>query len=179
MRPSLTCGACECSAGDAKLFALGTDGALKQLSRVEYTGEVDMPSQGALSVESDRAEIRALEQRLTAAFGHAAIQKAFEGAPPRIDISGKLLRDEHMATLRQLIESGCAAGATELNLSWNGALTRLPNMPRKSMPCLVSLKLAGCDQLRALPKVGEGVVVTKPVHLAEGDFHRPSISVDW
>ena len=100
-------------------------------------------------------------------------------APPRIDISGKLLRDEHMATLRQLIESGCAAGATELNLSWNGALTRLPNMPRKSMPRLASLKLAGCDQLRVLPKVGEGVVVTKPVHLAEGDFHRPSISVDW
>ena len=84
-----------------------------------------------------------------------------------------------MATLRQLIEGGRARAAVELNLSWNSAITRIPPMPRKALPRLESLKLAGCDSLRTVPAVPARVLVTKPVHLAEGDYHPAHEGVDW
>jgi hypothetical protein len=92
-------------AGGIKLFACGRKGKLKQFHQVNLEGGAhkDMPSQGELTVEDDRAIITELEDKMIKEFGHQTVRNALLssawGASGDISLSGKLLRDEHMETL--------------------------------------------------------------------------------
>jgi hypothetical protein len=96
-----------------QLWTCGTRGQLKQFPEVNVEGgkHNDMPSQGQLTLESDRSTIRMLEDQMIGAFGHQVIRNALEaGVPPVLHLTGKLLRDEHMGTLVELLGGGGGGG---------------------------------------------------------------------
>jgi hypothetical protein len=140
----------------------------------------DMPSQGAFSVDADRAAIRQLEDVVISSFGHRVLKHAAVTvqSDPTIDLGAKMLRDEHMPTLGAMVAQGALSQATTLSFnacpmitflpSLNGmdslrtlslvrcaAMASLPDL--SALPSLKVVKLEGCEQLAALPKLPDGV----------------------
>ena len=83
-----------------KLFAAAVDGSVRQYDKVQLWGgnSDDMPVNGNLSVESDRALIRELQEKLELCFGLHSITSAAEQATAAggVFASGKLVSDEHV-----------------------------------------------------------------------------------
>ena len=147
----------------ARLYAVGTDHRIVPFTSVEFTSDGDLPSQGLLSCEDDRPLIVSIEEQMISAFGHAVVRARCAGWPPIIDLSSKMLRDEHVATLTEAVRSGALDRTLELHLNWNPQLSRLPNLG--SLSKLRKLSLAGCDALVRVPRVHRDVVI-RPAHLA-------------
>jgi hypothetical protein len=181
--------ALEGDGGPLRLFAVGSGGlsgggsSLQHFKVVEFLGgdRGDMPSQGAFSVESDRESIAALESLVISAFGHAALRraaKAVAAGDACVDLGAKMLRDEHLPTLRTLVESGAFNSATTLSFNAISSLTTLPDLTGldalrtltmvnctglrrlpdlSGLPSLQTVKLENCRQLEALPALRPGL----------------------
>ena len=182
------------AAQDLNLFAVGTSGALQQFKAVEFLGgdREDMPSQGQFSFEADRTAILKLEDEMTSAFGHACITNFAASGEKTIDLGAKMLRDEHMPTLRECVASGALAATRTLSFNACPCVTALPDLagmdslrtlttigctaleslPDLSvLPSLKHVKLEACTNLKALPKLPPGVEWDAnhlPEHLREG-----------
>ena len=140
-----------------QLFACGTSGELQQFKVVEFLGGArgDMPSQGAFSFASDQERVATLEASMISAFGHAAIRNAAAVCGTEstiVDLGAKMLRDEHMPTLRRCIEEGAFASATTLSLNSCPDVTHLPEL-HPGMGCLKTLSLINCTSLARLPRL--------------------------
>ena len=87
--------------GGVRLFACGTQGKLKHFPELNVEGgkTEDLPSQGKLTLESDRPLISELEEQMIREFGHQIVRNVLEGAPSVAHLTSKLLRDEHVPTL--------------------------------------------------------------------------------
>ena len=163
-------------ASPLKLFAVGGSGELQQFKVVEFLGgdRGDMPSQGAFSFESDRESIVELESKMISAFGHAVIRNAADSGEPTVDLGAKMLRDEHLPTLRKAIEEGKFKSATTLSLNACPEITTMPDLngmdslrtltlinahslqslpDLSALPALKVVKLENCDKLKELPKL--------------------------
>ena len=152
------------NASPLRLFAAGSAaGSLQQFKTVEFEGgeRQDMPSQGAFSVEADRAAIAQLEAMVVSAFGHAVLVRAAAACSPiepLVDLGAKMLRDEHMPTLASLVRAGGGSGgsgsgslrhATTLSLNACPLITWLPDLT--GMDALRTLSCVRCRRLRTLP----------------------------
>ena len=150
--------------GGVRLFACGTQGKLKHFPELNVEGgkTEDLPSQGKLTLESDRPLISELEEQMIREFGHQIVRNVLEGAPHVAHLTAKLLRDEHVPTLVGELNGGahgeeCSANLTELHLRNNqigdegvGALTAAP-LPNLEYLSLSSNAVgdAGADRLVA------------------------------
>ena len=151
--------ALEGDGGPLRLFAIGSGGAssLQHFKVVEFLGgdRGDMPSQGAFSVESDRQSIQSLESLVISAFGHAALRRAAKAVAAGdfcVDLGAKMLRDEHLPTLRALVASGALKAATTLSFNAISSLTTLPDLT--GLDALRTLTMVNCTGLRRLPDLG-------------------------
>ena len=186
--------------GSLKLYAAGSSPhSLQQFKVVEFLGgdRGDMPSQGAFTFESDRKSIVQLENLVISAFGHAVLRRAAKSVADGdlcVDLGAKMLRDEHLATLRQLIEAGAFKTATTLSFNSISSMTTLPDLTGmdalrtlsmvnctglthlpdlSGLPALNTVKLENCLRLKApLPKLRDGIEYDDmflPKHLRSGD----------
>ena len=192
--------ATEGDGGPLKLFAAGrADESLQHFKVVEFCGgeRGDMPSQGAFSFETDREEIAKLESLVISSYGHAVLRRAAKSVAagdPCVDLGAKLLRDEHLRTLRALVQDGAFASATTLSFNAVTGLSTLPDLTGMAslrtlsmvnctgletlpdlsgLPALQTVKLEGCRKLQALPKLCEGLecndaFLSLPKHLRSG-----------
>jgi len=117
-----------------------------------------MPSQGELSDEHDRPYISALQEQMVRAFGYAAVHNACTPGCETVDLSGKMLRDEHVPTLAALMRSAALGGVREINLNWNPQLSVLPDAAAFAMLAnLEKVSFVGCKvPSRQLPKIAGG-----------------------
>ena len=125
--------------------------------------------------------VAALESLVISAFGHAALRRAAEAVAAGdacVDLGAKMLRDEHLPTLRTLVESGAFNSATTLSFNAISSLTTLPDLTGldalrtltmvnctglrrlpdfSGLPSLQTVKLENCRQLEALPALRPGL----------------------
>ena len=81
--------------GKVPLHGIARDGSLTQYKGVEYTGNGDLPSDGALSNPNDATAVKLLEETMIEAHGktivvHECKKKA--GSGERVGLNHKLLR---------------------------------------------------------------------------------------
>ena len=105
--------------GDVELYAAAKDGALKRFEEVEFSGVRDMPEQGDFAVERDRETVKKLQEDMVAAFGHAIVRQRCQGSPTEVDLSQKMLQDQHVPTLCEFIASGALTHCTLIDLQSN------------------------------------------------------------
>ena len=89
-----------------QLYAVDESKQLKQFPTVRFTGTGDMPTEGQLTVETDRELIRTeVEGRMRLTYGHrmcgVAVEAAAMAAPggETVDLAGKMLTECHVGTL--------------------------------------------------------------------------------
>ena len=94
-----------------QLYAIDEKKTLKPFPTVRFSGvrgSGDMPTEGQLTVESDREIIRTeVQDYMKVAFGHRMCGVAVEAAQacdgreslPTIDLAGKMLDEQHVTTL--------------------------------------------------------------------------------
>ena len=133
---------------DVRLYAAATDGVLRQFQDLKFHGDLfkDMPTDGEVTVEEDRHEIRRLEDTMIDAYGHAVVRTACAESPSKISLGAKLLRDAHIKTLVKVAQDGDLATLESIALSNNqlsdqGLDTLMSALPE--LPDLMSLELKG------------------------------------
>ena len=133
---------------DVRLYAAATDGMLRQFQDLKFHGDLfkDMPTDGEVTVEEDRHEIRRLEDTMIDTYGHAVVRTACAESPSKISLGAKLLRDAHIKTLVKVAQDGDLATLESIALSNNqlsdqGLDTLMSALPE--LPDLMSLELKG------------------------------------
>ena len=88
------------------LYAIARDGSLKQYENVFYTGDGDLPSDGALSNPNDAAAVKLLEDTMIEAYGKAIVVhecKKKAGSGKTVDLHAKLLRGSCVPALAKAL----------------------------------------------------------------------------
>ena len=104
----------------------------------------------------------------------AVIRNAADSGEPTVDLGAKMLRDEHLPTLRKAIEEGKFKSATTLSLNACPEITTMPELngmdslrtltlinahslqslpDLSALPALKVVKLENCDKPKELPKL--------------------------
>ena len=90
---------------EVQLYAIQLDGALNRDPKVTVLSERLMPSGGALSNPNDKALVTSLEDKMIEAYGTALVElKCKAAGGEKVDLSGKMLRPQHVGALFAAVE---------------------------------------------------------------------------
>ena len=92
--------------GKVPLYGIARDGSLKQYKEVTYTGDGDLPSDGALSNPNDATAVKLLEETMIEAHGKAIVVhkcKEQAGSGETVDLGYKLLRPSCVPALAKAV----------------------------------------------------------------------------
>ena len=129
-----------------QLYAIARDGALTHYPAVEVQREYDMPSWGKLSNPNDKALVKGLEDKMIDAYGTALVElKCKAAGGEKVDLSGKMLRPQHVGALFAAVERYQVA---ELNLHINQLGAEGGALVAAALKTNTTLTKISCAQLR-------------------------------
>ena len=90
------------------LYGIARNGDIRSFKDIEYTGDGDLPSDGALSNPNDAAAVKVLEETMIEAHAKAIVVikckgKAVKAYGHPVDLEKKLLRPSHVPALARAV----------------------------------------------------------------------------
>jgi len=142
---------------EVQLYTILLDGALNRYPTVKVTFARDMPSGGALSNPKDNALVTGLEDKMIEAYGTALVEvKCKAAGGGKVDLSGKMLRPQHVGALFAAVERYKVA---ELDLSLNQLGAEGGALMAAALEANTTLTKLECAQLGRPSNQGQGLAV--------------------
>jgi hypothetical protein len=155
---------------EVQLYAILLDGALNRYPEVTVSGEVFMPSGGALANPNDKALVTDLEDKMIEAYGTALVEvKCKVPAGARVDLKYKMLRPQHVGALFAAVER---YKVTELDLARNQLGADGGALVAAALETNTTLTKLECAQLGRPSNQGQGLAVSLegPTHYLHWPF---------